>query len=150
MVSSEIDVNVDCPNTDCKGNKKVPKYGDINIQISSEDIVNVISKAYYEAAVSNANMKNAVEELESIRESFFNTNEAVKMLDILVTLRSRFEKLILEKTVFYLNESFHRNKQERWKEWLRIISQYAAEGRGQLCFALSQQRQSFRRLKIES
>ncbi len=130
-----------------------------SILITSDEFIRLIAKAYYEAALGNASMRNAVDALEVIRTAIIdgqNHFEVWNVIDqcigkvedeqfqkILIKFRSGFVQQVLTNELFRLREAFRGNPEAGWIEWLRAYTASFTYGRGNFCLALSEERFQF-------
>lgn len=101
---------------------------------TSDQLVALLADAYYDAAKRDANMRAAVEVLESARAALFKEESVVKLWALindqvgraepehlqpaLIRVREQFERAALAQQIERLADIFERDQQEGWREWL--------------------------------
>jgi tetratricopeptide (TPR) repeat protein len=120
----------------------------------AEPLLSHIADAYRATVLANANMRSAMEVLESLRaqmllgSDFYQVWDAMEaqigMADpdtlqpVLVGLRNRFVDHVCSKVVARLQAAFERNIENGWREWLRTYAEALSAWRLELCRALIQ------------
>jgi len=105
--------------------------------INPNQTIELIARAYYDAAIENADMKNAVDVLETIRksitnddqdkiqaiiDSFIGKTDDIHLLNMLVKFRSQFLQQYQKDEIARLYAAFKNNPDDGWKEWLRAYA----------------------------
>lgn len=121
----------------------------------SDEFIQLIAKAYYEAVLANINMWTAAKALESFRTAVAEEKNNFKCLyainhqigqadenrfqSVLITLRDRYEHQILESEIVRLHKAFRNNQENGWTEWLKTYAEALTYFRIKFCLALSEE-----------
>lgn len=127
--------------------------------VNSDNFIQLIAKAYYEAALENVNMQNAIDALESIRkavingENHFNVwvvidkcigqTEDDRFQKVLIKFRNRFIQQVFAVEIVRLHEAFRSNPEDGWTEWLRVYTEAFTYWRFKFCLMLSEEQFPF-------
>jgi len=121
--------------------------------LTSDQYTRLIADAYYGAALTNADMRDASERLESIRVVFaggqdhfviwdtmdrhIGQTENQPLLKVLMGLREHFIQWTCDAEVAHLSEVFSKDSEAGWLEWLSTYAKTLTEWRLLLCLSLS-------------
>lgn len=121
----------------------------------NDEIIQVFADAYHEAALANAEMRNATEALEAIRSALLERQDSFRVWDkideqigqaevnclqpVLITLRNRFERQLFKSEIARLHEVFRQDPQTGWIDWLRKYAEALSFWRLRFCSALAEE-----------
>ncbi len=99
-----------------------------------KEFINIFAETYHEAALSNSNMRNVTEALETIRSVIASESsylevwdeidtqlgraEIVRFLPVLIAFRDKFIDYILKREITRLYEEFNKDKHKGWQIWI--------------------------------
>ena len=127
--------------------------------VNSDKFIQLIAKAYYEAALENVNMQNAIDALEPIRkavisgENHFNIwgvidkyigqTEDDRLQKVLIKFCNRFKEQVITVEIVHLHEVFRSNPNDGWTEWLRTFTNAFTYWRLKFCLVFSEEQFPF-------